>query len=445
MSSSVPHSEQQELGAAQQRRGMRSAYLGQASGILFTMLLMQSAMGTLLIKALGGSDGLAMFFGAFLGYARIAQVPASLIVHPARGKRFLLRCWAVYGVLCAAAVAIPFVLSSGPSTAMVVVVLLCVATLISQLGTTFWFPLLHDVVPTDRRGRFFGMLRATWTSALFVAVVLSGLFLGPGPAIWRYQVVLLLAVGGIFLRNVFVRRIPTAREFLKDQDDFNDWRRHTENLLSRREVVVFITYYCALGFCVGFLAQPLVLYMESLGFKTDGNMIVTSFAVLGSLVSYVVAGRLVDRVGTKRVFLVAHVGLCIACFAAIGIGELPYAAAAILMPALLVFAGAIRAGAGLACTAQLFHLAPDRGRAFFLCLGNVLVFAGPATAPVVAGALLSMVGEDWRMTLAGRDFSIHQVMLAGAGVLLLAGVALLYFVHDVRVRPPTSDKGAAVR
>jgi MFS family permease len=105
------------------------------------------------------------------------------------------------------------------------------------------------------------------------------------------------------------------------------------------------------------------------------------------------------------------------------------------MPAALILAGAARAGGFLACTTQLFHLTPDRGRAFFLCLANILIFVGPSAAPLVAGGVLSAVAADWSTTVAGVELNVFQVMLGLSGVTLLAALVLLRFVKDIRPMP----------
>ncbi len=416
---------------------MRSAYIAQSVGMILPRTVFLSAFGALFIKCLGGSDTQAMLLSGLYGLLRLVQIPTSLIVHPARGKRMMLRAWAICAILVSAAFVLPVFLPTGPAGAWVVLAVLVVAAGFLASGSTFWFPLLHDVVPPLRRGRFFGRLRAIWTATLFAAAILTGVFLGDSPALWRFQTVAAVCVVLFFGRNLFVAKIPVCEAAVANDDTYNQWRLHVSNILRRREVVIFCVYFAMLGFFGGFLAQPIVLYMQFMGFSTGDNVMIFAFATLGMVPALAISGHLVDRIGTKRVFLAAHLIMCCLCFAVAGIGEGPRSAAAVLMSVALVLFGATLAAARLACTAQLFHLAPDQGKAFFLSMGGILILLGPSMAALLAGLVLDQIPPEWSVQILSVRLNIFQLMLTLAGVCLLALIAVLHFVKDVR---PASEK-----
>lgn len=399
------------------------------------MSLMRLALGTEMVTSLGGSGSLAMALAFAVGASRFLQIFVSLRVHPANGKRFMLINWALYALTTLAAMALPSLMGPGPATAYAVVGVLTVSLCFCQIGGTFWFPLLHDVVPSDRRGRFFSALRAIWSTSLFAFNIAAGLFLGAQSEPWRFQVIFALAAVGVGVRIALVARIPEATGALAEQDDFGDWRRHARSIFNRPEVISFWVYYSIVGFCIGFLGQPLVLYMRQMGFATRDNVLIYGFRVLGMILALTVAGRLVDRVGTKRVFLAVHLVLCVVCFLAAVLGWAPRSVSGWAMPVLLVVAGAILASGGVACTTQLFHFAPQRGRAFFLCLVNVMIYVSPAFTALTVGIVLSVLGADARWSLLGLEVSIFQALLLTAGAGLLA--ALLRWRHVQDVRPET--------
>ncbi|MCP4196384.1 MAG: hypothetical protein GY762_04465, partial [Proteobacteria bacterium] len=146
---------------AENMRFMRNAYFGQSLGVVLYMLFIRSAFGTLFIKHLGGSDAIAMWVLAIAGLSPLIQIPVSLIVHPSRGKRFLLTGWAFFGVLMGIAALVPTLVANTGAALGLVVFFLVAAMVVNLAATTFWFPLLHDIIPEDFRGRFFGKLRAT--------------------------------------------------------------------------------------------------------------------------------------------------------------------------------------------------------------------------------------------------------------------------------------------
>ena len=421
-----------ELSPELQRRGMRCAYAGQAVGALLLMLVAHGAVGTLFIKHLGGPDFLALTLGLLFGFCRLLQIPVSLNVPPPSGKRFMLWCWVLSAGIMGVAALVPTFTGMRPITPYAVVAVIALATCVSQCGGTFWFPLLHDVVPVNRRGRFFGKMRSAWSGTLFIAVLLSGWFLGEAPATWRYQAVIFTGVVLMLLRNIFVARIPENRARLANDRGFSDWRDHTTRILKRPAVLRFCLYFSVFCLLGGFLGQPLVLYMRFLGLPTNRNLYVFAFRTLGMIAALAAGGQLVDRVGTKRVFLGAHIGLCSLCFLIVFVTMLPLTHVQLLMSLLLLIAGGIGSAAGLASTAQLFHLAPDRGRAFFMSMSTILIFIGPALSGIIAGTVLWLIPETWRLEVGPVEINIYQVMLLAAGTGLLLAIRLLRLVAEVK-------------
>jgi MFS family permease len=423
------------LPARMQRKGMRRACAGQSVGVVFSQLIANGGVGALLVKHLGGSNTLAMLLGSMFGLAAGFQLVAALLVHPERGKRFLLRCWALSACVTLLAGFVPFVLGQSVSSARVLVGLLMLAIVLRQLGSTFWFPLLHDVVPEGRRGRFFGTLRAWWSSTLFVAALLTGWWLGDAPETWRFQVVIFAGAGLILLRNLFVAGIPQATHPPDKHEGFGNWRRHIKHFLGRKEVVGFCVYMIGLGFCAGFLRQPLVLMMKQLGLGTRDNVVLFAFPILGMVLSLLVGGRLVDAIGTRKVYFMAHLALCAVSIAVVGVTLLPLDTARWLLAGLLVLAGGVVAVIGLATTAQFFHFAPLRGRAFFLSVAQIMILTGPATSALAAGGISDALGADWRLHLFGLRLNVFQVMLsisAGALLVLLLALGWVEDVHPSR-------------
>jgi len=417
---------------AQRRKGMRLACAAQSLGMILQQMLFLGALGPLFIKRLGGSDFQAMICPTLFGVLALLQIPTSVLVSPAQGKRAMLWCWGAMGFFTLLAVALAALLGPGQPAVWAVIAALGVGLVFHSCGGTFWFPLLHQVVPPERRGRFFGKMRALWGTTVFLAVLAAGTFLGKDPPLWRFYVVISLAVAAFLGRNFFVARIPLAHAALAADRDYGNWKRHLRALLSRGEVVIFCLYYTLLGFWGGFLALPVVLYMNHKGWAVRDNVIIYSFASLGMVIALAGSGHLVDRLGTKRVFLGTHVLLCVVCFGMVGIGAMPTGPARLLMPTALVLLGAARAVAALACTAQLFHLAPEQGRVFFMSLGRILLFAGPALAPPLAGKLAQMASPAWRWQTPLGPLDVFQVMFAAAGVGLVALLGMLRLVRDVR-------------
>lgn len=431
MSCPTPETQRTGLTDAQQHRGMRRSYVAGSSLMVYVMLLQGAAIGALFIKAIGGTDFQAMLIGSMIQLVRWIQIPTSLRIPPRRAKPFMLRLMSLAGVVLLAGFALPAVLPQGPGPAWVVLGVVFLGGLLHLSGGSFWLSMLHDFVPPDRRGRFFGRLRASWSTVSFLVILAAGWFLGRDPELWQYQAVLGFGALMLLVGTYLIRRMPEGNTFRGDME-FDDWKHYVRGLFRQRELVVFLVYYGVLGFCFGFLEQPLVLYMERRGFPTDDNILVFNCKMLGMIVTFLACGTLVDRLGTKRVFLATHLLICGLCFATAGVGWLPYDQARLLMPVALVLTGATFAASSLACTAQLFFLIPDRGRAFSLSLSNIMTLSVRSLSPLLVGFLLDAVPTDWSMSLGGMNIELFQLLLGLAGVVMLVTIVLLKLVRDVR-------------
>lgn len=439
--SSSPRGDEESLGLTprEQRAGMRYTVWASVTGTVFHALLATSAVGALFIKKLGGSDFQSMLPLATILLGRAIQIPLSIHIPPRWGRALMLVFWTAALAIWTAAFLLP-TFPFGRRSAGLFLAVLAVGLLLNEIGGVFWYPLLQDLVPTHQRGRFFGRLRAMWNFACFLSILAAGVFLGKDPTVRRFQVVFGAALGLFLLRIFFVAKIPFSSRLQRSDTDFEDWRLYVRHLFRQRPLVVFLVYYGVLGFCMGFLSQPLVLYMKARGFPTKDNVIIFSFQTLGVVLSYVLAGILVDRIGTKRVFLSAHLVLCLTCFAVVAIGMGPNASAMLLLPAAMIVAGGTIAASDVACTAQLFALIPHRGRAFCFSLAMIVTFAGTAISPLVAGRILDVVGYDWRWEVAGMKLDMFQVLLLHAGVLSLLAIGVLQAVQNVH---PSRERSAS--
>lgn len=157
------------------------------------------------------------------------------------------------------------------------------------------------------------------------------------------------------------------------------------------------------------LITPLIpLYQDQLGF---GDTVVTLFLgcyVITLVPSMLSLGQLSDRVGRKRVLLVA-------------IGTL--AAAQVILIAEPPLGGllAARAIQGLAtgaffgtCTAFLVDAAPLGRRGFVSVLGSISIRLGLGAGPGLGGLIAEHAAEPLRL-----PFELHLIALAAAAVLVL--------------------------
>lgn len=416
------------LSLRQQKRGMRLIYPTAMAFSVSVVLLIKSSLGALLIKSLGGTDVQSVLPGVILSFGGFLQLIIAVRMPPARGRAFLHRMVGLSLALYALAFLSPFVLPSGPGWTWCFLALLTTALLIRCAGSTFWMPLLHDIVPPNFRGRFFGRLRSLWTTGSLLVVWAGGWFVGENPEPWRYQVVFLFGTALIGVGLAILRHVPDGRNFHGDAREFDHWVHYVRNLLHHRRLTIFLGYYFALGFCIGILTSPLVLYMNHRGFPADSNVYIFSAMIVGQIAAFAIAGILVDRIGTKRVFQATHLVLCVVCFALLGIAALPNDQAKWLFPLALAVSGSMMAASSVACTAHVFHLVPDRGRAFNISLSSIIMLNAPMLSPLIISMLFELAPPA-EPHLGPLD--TYQIVLLAGGVLMLLSMGLLRWVQTV--------------
>jgi len=202
--------------------------------------------------------------------------------------------------------------------------------------------------------------------------------------------------------------------------------------LKHKDILIFSGYFMLLMFMAGFLTQPLVLYMKHLGFSMRDNTLIYTASVLGSVLALVLAGRIMDRIGTRRVFFGVHVVLSGLALLIALVGSLPMAYAKPCMAVLQIVAGAALAVAVLANTAQIFHMAPASAKTMFMSIMVVVSMMGLALSPFFAGLILDSPWRKLSVDVGPLTFGIYQGLFLGVGLGLLLAMVLIPFIQNVR-------------
>jgi MFS family permease len=93
-----------------------------------------------------------------------------------------------------------------------------------------WFPLLRDIVPSDRRGNFFGKMRMSWQGTVAIFLIISALILRWNTSLLVLQ--LLIAFVGVALigRVVCIAKMPEtspSKEHIPLRESLSKvWRNH---------------------------------------------------------------------------------------------------------------------------------------------------------------------------------------------------------------------------
>lgn len=404
---------------------MRAAILGQCTGLIPLQVLYAGGLAVVMILSMGGTHVEAMIAQSTVHAGYIASVLVSLRPIPADRVRYMMRCSERGGLgLLAAAAAVLWAPLEWVAPAIVLCLFLyrwCAGA-----ASAFWYPVLQDFVDDAERGRFFSLMRATWS----VVTLLAGLGLGwilstlapegvaEGQRRLAYALVLGLMGLCFFSRNLFFRHLPRRSGSALEVPLLGDWRTLKKGLKGERDFWLFLRFLGPQTFFTALFAPLVVTALREHAQCPDGVTVQSSMiGTLGAIAAYVACMGLADRVGPKRMFracqsATALIAILMA-FVLLGGATLDLK---VSITALNVGLSATCAALGVATTTYLLHVVHGSARNLCFSLYFALSSLVSGTAVVALGFLMDfgpfLLGVG-RAELVGWMFG-----LSGAGLLL---------------------------
>lgn len=399
-----------------QRRGMRLAILAQTGGMLFTIV---AKFGLLLLylQALGVPPSRILVWLSIPWLGFFLAIPLAPWVDCHGRKR--LGTIGQYLALVGLALLPMAGFAAGSAWAEV---LIGAGIVLHTLGNASlaagWFVLLMPLVPEDRRARFFGSLRLAWQAVGLVFTALAAAWLGSAPSVAAYQAVFTVVLAGAVTRLACYRFIP----------ELEAPSGHREPLLAGLLTVLrhpgylpFTTYMFLISLCM--MPVPALFGLvekEGLGYGDDTVVVLGNLWMLGAMAGMWLGGQVVDRLGSRLVFLSCHLAIAVILAAFVWRGSLPWPIFPTLATAHFTF-GIAYAAVGVAFTTELLALTPATSRSLATSLGAALHLGGGSLAGLAAAWLLGlgMFSESW--TLSGATVTAYDALL----LLAMIGVVLL--------------------
>jgi MFS family permease len=420
-----PTSEPTEL----QRRGMRAVIIGQVFGCLGVQSFSNGVLLLFLAKqGFGGASSLLL-----LSLPSIIQ-PILLLPLAHRADKGGRTRMAVRGTTINCVGLAMLCLSgalAGTAGAMLTVVGLVVFSIGNATLNAPWFSLLSTLVPVPMRGSFFGLMRVAWqVSSLAFGIVCASLLAHESSRGTLLGILAAIVVGQL-LRLACLRRVPEL-----DVPEPPGTRLLDEVMSAARApgYAPFCCYVFLLTLFTANIATVLALVVrEAAGFGDRAVVWMGNALMIGSVIGCFVGGRLVDRVGTKPVFLLCH-GAFGAIFVSVLLRGLVPVPAWWWLGALNVAYGVVAAGSSVAISTEMLALAPREHKSVSTGLCTCLLFAGAGLAGLLnAGAIqLGIFSAHW--TIAGTVLSAYDTILLLDAVLVVVLVVALGLVPSV-MRP----------
>lgn len=363
---------------------------------------------TLALVSLGASEALVGLQNAFIPATQTLQLPTLRAI-----GRIPKRTILVAGQAFAILVALPLVAFSqlaALDNQAAIAVTLCSLALVAvgiQVSNTAWFPLLRSYVEAGAIGRFFGLLRTSWSLALILYFLAAQYWLAHHPGDFGPLFATGIVCGS--LRLLLIARLPERSERTGESIRVREalaLLRQSEDL---RRYLQGSTTSAAVRNCV--VPFAIVMMRREVGFSESDVVYTTVAYFAGSLVSLYGWGRVVDRVGAAPVFRATALATAALLLCLMLVRE-PGAEALFAMIGFFFAFSVLSAGFGVADTDVLFSLTPAEAPARTLVLAQTIVSLASGAAPLLVGGALHVA-----LARSEAPLSVYHAMFGAAALL----------------------------
>lgn len=298
----------------------------------------------------------------------------------------------------------------------------------STANAASWFALLSPIVPVEIRGRWFGQMRTAWQTVSILFSIGVAALLRHHPSTAVFQIVLLVAGLLIFVRLALYMQIPELEPAGPPREGFF---RTMAGILRCPGYLRFCVYIFLLTFVTGGTALLGLLQKQVLDFSDSRIVIMGNLAALGTIAGFYAGGRMVDRAGSRPVFLAGHFVFALTMAGILLRGWIPLPAA-VSFGVFSFVCGAVQGATGIANTSELLALIPPENKSLSTGFCITLSAAGGTLSGMLSGQLLKTGVLPAQWSFLDQTLSAFDVMIAGFGTLALLMAASLGLVPKIR-------------
>ena len=183
-----------------------------------------------------------------------------------------------------------------------------------------------------------------------------------------------------------------------------------------------------------------LVQIKVMGFGNDTVWLMGVVLLAGALLGSYTCGTLVDRLGTRSVFTVVHLGFVAVIFLFMLRGGPSWLAVAAVGVASFLFS-LLRAAINVAFNVEMLNLVPKENKSLATSLCKAVMHLGEALSGFLAAWLIRWGGIPENWTLWGRQLSAYDaVLFLYAGMILVTvavpmGVPLPRWLVPARAQP----------
>ncbi len=296
------------------------------------------------------------------------------------------------------------------------------------ITTSSWFALLEPIVPPHIRGRFFGNLRLIWHISGIIFTLIVSAVLKANSDLAVYQIILAFVVAVLIVRIFFYIQVPEI-----DKPGVQDisFKKSFIEIIRIPGYFPFCSYVFLLELFIG--ACPWifgVLEKDVLNVRGSQIVLVGNLLSAGSIIGFYYGGRMIDRYGTKFVFLFCHLSFGAILFLFVGRNIFPFPIIG-TVGFLTACYGLINAALAIAIVTEMMALVPKENKSLSTSFNNTLLSAGIAISGIISGKIieLNILNKSWE--LFGQTMSNFDTLLLVSGIMVILLVVTLGLIPSV--------------
>ena len=305
----------------------------------------------------------------------------------------------------------------------VIVIALIVFSIGGSLQGSNWFALLSPIIPPAIRGRFFGRLRVTFMTVSIVFTLLVTRILKVNQTMVAFQ----LLLGLVFVAHIFryftYSRIPELENGNGDPGHRGSFRKAISALLKSDAFNQFNGYLFLITlFTAGVPILFALMQKDVFKFTPAQITLMGTLFLAGSVGGNLLGGRLVDRFGTRFVFLMTQFAVSVVIFGMLMRHWVPWSLPIHTGLCEFLFNMTL-AVQGIAVTSEMLALIPSSNKSLATAVSMSLFNFGVAISGLFVARSISweLLASEWQ--LLGHEFTRYDSLL-----LLFASLVLIMLI-----------------
>ncbi len=291
-----------------------------------------------------------------------------------------------------------------------------------------WFALLSPLIKEEIRGSFFGNLRVSWQIFAIGCSVLLTFILERNASIGTYQLILAFFTSLLFLQMFLYLRIPEIET--GDYKEKSLWKIAI-GIPEIPGYMPFCAYAFLLMLATGAWPVTLGLLEKNVLYFTDDTIVhMGTMLFLGAMVGFYTGGKMVDKFGSKMVFLGVHFSYFLFLFLVILRDLIPFPQVS-YFSFLTCGLGLIQAASSIALTSEMMALTPTKNKSVTISLCMSLQWGGAAISGVISGKLIAfgILSKTWNLN--GLTLSNYDTLILFSSIMVFVLIVTLGLIPSV--------------